>query len=296
MIKFIGKEGISVKVISDSIANKTRITTLELEYPRFIHAEFMTHRMISKNCASSRAIPVEAMHKHILENTAMPVFWGRNQAGMQAVEELTPDEIVKAKASWRNGMSMAIQTARILLDKGLHKQISNRVTEAFQMMKTVATATEWANLLHLRDHPDAQPEFRELANLIKWALQVSIPNKLFPGEWHLPYVTEAMPVNDALMISASCCAQVSYRKSDDSLEKAKAIYDRLVKTDGPMHASPLEHQAKAMKLVLLNGTPDDYEYSPEDGTTHMRVDSSIWSANFKGWIQHRQLIEGNTKW
>lgn len=288
-MRFEGKDGITVLVVKDSICNGVRITTFELEYPRFIHAEFMTHRMISKNCASSRAIPVETMHRHIMDNTAMPVFWGRNQAGMQAAEELDANEIERARTSWLNGRDMAIQTARILLAKGLHKQISNRVTEAFQMMKTVATATEWQNLLYLRDHPDAQPEFRELAKLIKQALDESIPYKLKPGGWHMPYVNDSMHLEDALKVSTSCCAQVSYRKSDDSLEKAMAIYDRLVSGEGPMHASPLEHQAMAMD----NSFPENVW---DAGVTHIRKDKTKWSANFKGWIQHRQLIEGNTQW
>ena len=282
---------ITAIVIADSICNGIRITTLELEYPRFIHAEFMTHRMLSKSCASSRAIPVDVMHRSITDNPAMPVYWGKNQTGMQASEELGPNEIKEAKRRWLKASGDALQSARILLDIGLHKQISNRVTEAFQMMKTVVTATEWANLLYLRDHQDAQPEFRELARKIKLAMALSIPVNLDPGEWHLPYVKDYLTIDAALMISASCCAQVSYRKSDDSLEKAKMIYDRLVKSEGPMHASPLEHQARAMKFThAIPGNPW------EDGMTHIRKDMSLWSANFRGWVQYRQTIEGNTKW
>ena len=105
----------------------------------------------------------------------------------------------------------------------------------------------------------------------------------------MPYVNDSMHLEDALKVSTSCCAQVSYRKSDDSLEKAIAIYDRLVSGDGPMHASPLEHQAMAM----YNSFPENVW---DAGVTHIREDKTKWSANFKGWIQHRQLIEGNTQW
>lgn len=294
---------ITATIIQDSICNKVRLTTFELEYPRFIHAEFMTHRMLSKNCASSRAIPVEVMHKSIADNMAQPVYWGKNQAGMQAKEELGPEDRDNAIRQWARGCGEAIQTSRILLHTGLHKQISNRVTEPFQMMKTVATATEWANLLHLRDHEDAQPEFKDLANKIRTAFSESTPFSLLPGDLHVPYITRNVSVygginysttgnlfltkKEALEVSVSCCAQVSYRKSDDSLEKAKGMYDRLVKTDGPMHASPLEHQAWGMDLGAEVW---------QNGVTHIRHDGSLWSANFKGWIQHRQTIEGNTKW
>lgn len=36
---------ITVKIIADSIANDVRLVTMELNYPRFIHSEVMTHRM-----------------------------------------------------------------------------------------------------------------------------------------------------------------------------------------------------------------------------------------------------------
>ena len=79
---------IEAKIIADSVGGKSpRITTFELRYPRFIHAEFMTHRMFSRNASSSRAIPVERQIAAIIEDTAMPVHWGMNQKGMQADHE-----------------------------------------------------------------------------------------------------------------------------------------------------------------------------------------------------------------
>ena len=80
---------VSAKVIKDSISPQgIRITTLELEYPRIIHSELMTHRVFSRNSASSRAIPVSKVIELVESNPAMPVHWGKNQAGMQAKEEL----------------------------------------------------------------------------------------------------------------------------------------------------------------------------------------------------------------
>ena len=79
---------ISATVIGDSVTKYgERIITFELEYPRFIHAEFMAHRLFSRNAASSRAIPVERAMELIKENTAMPSHWGKNQPGMSAKEE-----------------------------------------------------------------------------------------------------------------------------------------------------------------------------------------------------------------
>lgn len=132
------------------------LTTYELEYPRFIHAELMTHRVFSRNSASSRAIPVKAMLENIQQNLAMPVHWGKNQAGMQAKEEL--DDAVKAGAimQWKFAATDALFRANSLNELGTHKQIVNRITEPYQHMKVVVSATEWNNWFALRNHPDAQ--------------------------------------------------------------------------------------------------------------------------------------------
>ena len=78
MVEVQGKGGISAKIIADSVSPAgKRVTTYELNYPRFVHAEFMTHRLFSRNAASSRAIPVPKMIDNIKANTAMPIpSWG----------------------------------------------------------------------------------------------------------------------------------------------------------------------------------------------------------------------------
>lgn len=279
-----GKEGIAAQVIADSISPAgVRLTTLEIEYPRFILAEVNTHRALSKNSASSRAIPVNKILDQIEKNPAMPVFWGKNQSGMQAVEELTPLGIDAAKLNWREAAHDAIQHSRHLGVIGLHKQITNRITEPWQMMKTVITGTEWNNFFWLRNHDAAQPEFHELARVMGLAMDISKPRMLTYGEWHLPYVEdEDLSWEDALKVSASCCAQVSYRKLDDSFDKAIDIYNKLVGMDRA-HASPFEHQA----------TP--HAASWEEGVTHQTRDGTFWSNNLRGWIQHRALIPNNVK-
>lgn len=311
---------ISAKIIAHSKSSVTgkEIVTFELEYPRFIHAEFMTHRLFSRNAASSRAIPVEKMLETINNNPAMPEYWGKNQAGMSAAEEV--DDLTKSDAihKWRWALEEASKQASYLYKIGVHKQIVNRLVEPFSHIKVVCTATEYDNFFHLRKHKDAQPEIRILAERMWQALQESKPQLLHPGEWHLPYIDvwrndngclgyinpnfndkssedETFLDEDvALKISASLCAQVSYRKSDDSLEKALIIYDRLVNSS-PVHASPFEHQATPMPIFL----PTDYlrgHIWNVDGITHEDKNGNLWSGNFKGWIQHRQLIPNNAVW
>lgn len=292
---------ITAKVVahSKSAVNGKEIITMELEYPRFIHSEFMTHRMFSRNAASSRAIPVSKMVEQVRTSPAMPVHWGKNQAGMQAKEKLSFAEEDFAKSRWEHAVNSAANWAEILHeDVNLHKQVVNRLLEPFQTMKTVVTATEWENFYWLRNHEDAQPEIKRLAEVMLEAVGKSRPNPIDPEDWHVPYYKDGFwmqgmedSLEDALAISASCCAQVSYRLLDDSIEKARMVYERLVESS-PVHASPFEHQA----------TPIDYpdccdttELSAIEGATHIDRDGSVWSGNFQSWIQYRQLIPNNVK-
>ena len=286
---------ITAKVIQDSTHNQKRITTLELEYPRFIHAELLTHRQFSRNSASSRAIPVERMMDLLDSQLAIPTHWGKNQPGMSAKEEIT--EIAQAKTEWWAAAQRAKEASKGLLELGVHKQIANRVTEPFQTIKVVLTATEFQNWFDLRAHPDAQPEIQELAYQMCRAMKGSEPLQLLQGDWHVPYVDRVVESGQiyykvggehcerqqARMVSASCCAQVSYRRLDQSLEKALSIAQKLV-SGRPWHASPFEHQARPM---ISNLEPHIWE----QGATHQDREGCFWSGNFKGWIQHRQLLE-----
>lgn len=296
---------IIVKIIQDSICNGIRITTFELEYQRFIHAEFMTHRLFSRNAASSRAIPFKASCENIKNNTATPVHWGQNQPGMQAKGEVPELTKQGAKGVWEAARDAALSHATVLNDMGIHKQIVNRIPEPFSMIKVVLTATELANWYWLRAHEDAQPEIYELATKMLKAQEESTPMGLSPGQWHLPYIDRVkdeqvwyynngqhVDLETAKMISASCCAQVSYRKTDDSIDKARMIYQRLIEST-PCHASPVEHQATPMQVANINYNNLEYW---QDGTTHLDRGGSFWSGNFRGWIQNRQLIPNNAKW
>jgi thymidylate synthase ThyX len=307
------KELITARILADSISpHGVRMTTMEIEYPRFILAELNTHRMLSKNSASSRAIPVKAMHQHMTENPAQPVHWGKNQPGMQASVELTDNDLADAKFMWRRAQQDAMHWAWQMAERvGLHKQVANRITEPWMTMKTVISGTEWRNFFWLRAHRDAQPEIHELATKMFTEYNASTPQPLQPGEWHLPYVKShrlssgeliyldatdtPITTEQAKIISASCCAQVSYRKSDDSYAKAEKIFRQLIESQ-PCHASPVEHQATPMESWAYETVQDDPQHLRKYGYTHMTMDGDLWSGNLRGWIQHRKLIVGEAQW
>lgn len=329
---------IEAKIIADSIGpNGKRITTFELEYPRFIHSELMTHRVFSRNAASSRAIPVWRSIELANEHMAMPIHWGRDQPGMSAREEcnelfeehmpylsedgkevifgldgnvLTYPVFLTREQMWGRARDAAVEIATRFKENKYHKQIVNRLLEPFTHIKLIVTSTEYDNWFWLRHHADAQPEIYALAEAMENAYANALhgPHQLLVGQWHVPYYMEGVwvpensisksvehhlipPVEslvdryghtlqEALAISSSCCAQVSYRKLDDSLEKANNVYQRLV-ASMPPHFSPFEHQAHAVDSSVDFNT---------QGITHLDKRGNYWSGNFQGWVQHRQLI------
>jgi len=265
---------ITAKVVEDSISGAgARIVTLQLEYPRFIHAEFMTHRAFSKSASSSRAEPVAKRIANINLNPAQPIEWGVNKPGMQATEILTPEDAALAQVYWLSAKDAAVAWAEQLLKLNVHKQVVNRILEPFTHISVVCTATDWDNFFELRIHPDAQPEMRELAEKMYSAIYSHNPQELGVCEWHLPYVQplerSGYTMDTCLQLSTARCARVSYLTHDNKTPEITAdmnLYTRLVGSR-PRHSSPCEHQA----------TPN--------------VDPEMYSRNFKGWIQHRELIE-----
>jgi thymidylate synthase ThyX len=278
---------ISAKIIADSrcfITGK-RITTMQLRYPRIIHAEFMTHRVFSRNASSSRAVPVAKLIEEARNETAMPVRFGANKPGMQdkggdydAVIDVYVGGIkfrpMDPEEAWRFAANQAADIAESFNDAGYHKQVANRLLEPFTHINVVVTSTDWANFYGLRRHADADPTMKALADAMWEAQQASTPTLLTRYDWHLPYITdrdlETLSTEQLLIASAARCARVSYNKHDGSFpsfEDDLALYEKLV-TAELVHASPLEHQAK----------PDPDQFWRE-----------LWG-NFDGFTQFRKTI------
>ncbi len=304
----VGKNGIRAKIIADSICNGKRMTTFELEFFRFILPEFNTHRALSKNLQSSRAVPLKTSIALVKENPAIPVHFGKNQPGMVSKEEFEGTELESVKALWKVALDQVISVATVLDFYKPHKQWAARILEPFTITKAVVSGTNWDNMLWLRDDEEAQPEFQVLGSCINECFANSTPVQLQPGHWHLPYVDftlkdngyndieqiftdpngNVLTLEEAKQISASCCAQISYRKLNDTKEKALEIFGKLFSGRKP-HMSPTEHQATP---VPLNVKPYDISTWPE-GVTHVDRAGSLHSGNLDGWIQYRQTLPNN---
>lgn len=194
-----------VEIVLDSVSPcGARLTTFALTYPRFVHSELLTHRALSRNSASSRAIPSEKMRTLVKDHPALPVWWGANQSGMQAREELSDayrellgvgqenseSPRVLARRIWLEARDRMIEYSDRLAKLGLHKQLCNRLTEPWMPITVLVSATSFSNWFHLRDHKDAQPELQVVATEMHYQHLESKPRALRPWEWHTPYIRE----------------------------------------------------------------------------------------------------------
>ena len=302
---------VSAKVIEHSVSGmdmNSELLTMQLRYPKFIHAEAKTHRIMymndilyeffdevgfmdekefSRNASSSRAIPVSRLIADVRRDPVIPSYWGMNQAGMQAKEELTGAGLEIVKGEWIGAMEDAIRRAEAMAAQGAHKQLVNRIIEPYSHINVIVTATNYANFYALRRHEDAQPEIRALADAMWEAHKASTPRLLhgsgLNADWHLPYVTEGEielyggrtdPRGILRKLSTARCARVSYVTHEGkapNVEEDTALFQRLI-VAAPLHASPTEHQAFP-DVPVLNGWRSAHNHG-----------------NLTGFIQHRKLL------
>lgn len=291
----------AAKIIADSVSpSGARLTTMEITYQRFIHAEFMTHRMFSRNTASSRAIPTARFIEQVENDPAMPVWWGKNQSGMQAAVELEGDDLQRAKDTWLNASIDAIGWVKSLSTLGLHKQITNRILEPWLWHTAVVTGTEYSNFFALRCHPEAQPEIRHIAEMMRELYQTNVPTtRVGRWNWHLPYITDEdilhaehlyAPWTEAedeflRKVSVARCAAVSYVRQGEKREYDKdlQLHDRLAASG---HWSPFEHVARPI-------SDDDIKALPKGLTED--TSGNYWCGNFRGWWQYRKDFVGENR-
>lgn len=283
---------ISARALADSISDRDHhLITVEVTFPRYLLSEFNTHRMFSRNSASSRAIPPEKQLERIRQDPFIPyVFYGRAK-GMGQDGPLPERKQKIAHTAWLAARDRAVAQAGILLDEGVSKSTVNRLLEPFMWHTVIVTATEWENFFALRCPPGyevdtnfpAEPEIQRTALAMREAMRASTPNDLGLGQWHLPLVgpedyklakhRDHHPDKDAnkwlAEISAGRCARVSFDRHGEyeDPETSRRRADRL--REGG-HLSPFEHQA----------TP----YTPNNAI------SSEFVGNLRGWKSLRYTI------
>lgn len=292
-------------ILASASAHAKPLFTLKLKYPQFIHAELMTHRMLSKNCSSNRAIPLSKMIKEATtDRQAVPVKWGTEQKGMSPGNELPDYGIydgvyksprMEASIIWARAGEYAAYYTEQLAKLGVHKSICNRLLMPFTHHNTIITGTEWENFFGLRLDKAADPTMRALAEAIWIEINEAKPVKLEPGQWHLPFAdcvgvdwNNQKQLSILTKVSVARCARVSYESFEtgktSTIEEDLKLYNKLV-TSKPAHLSPTEHQA----------SPDFIEeYCSEftDTTWKSRFKYPVLHGNLIGWCQYRKMIPG----
>lgn len=260
---------IEAKIIADSKSIRgERLTTFLLTFPRIILAEFNTHRMFSRNSASSRAIPFAKMVESVETNPFIPIAWQKDHKGMQGTEYLNDSSSKQAIFTWLAARDLAVEQAIDLNDNiGVTKQLCNRLLEPFMWHTVICTATDYENFFKLRNHEAAEIHIQELAKRMKEAMNNSTPKILKVGEWHIPF-------NDDLQVATAKCARVSYTTVGSTNSNSHTadieLYNRLLESG---HMSPFEHCGQVME-------PERYFDRP-------------YSRNFKGFVQYREIVETN---
>jgi len=299
----------SAQIITDSITPygpTTRLTSIYVVFPKMILGERNRHRGFSLSDRSSRAVPPEKLIQEVRNDPAMPAKFRRRTKGMGGGEELTGEELSKAKDTWVISADEACISAEDLLKHDLAKEIINRPLDPYIRMHSLMTATRdvWLNFFGLRLDSGADPTIQVLAQKCFEAYKQSTPQTLHPGQWHLPFINEndwailneGKPIPEcgpgfvinhpALRLSAARCAHLSYNDLETgqrmTIDRALTIYDKLVGSQ-PIHASPLEHQA----------TPDKW-YGYKNIYDHVNG-RGFWEnphqhGNLHGWRQFRKMI------
>jgi hypothetical protein len=321
------------KILKDSVSPEgKRLTSYEIEFPRCVLAEFVTHRMnsdtwladigervktpdVSKNSASSRAIPLGRMIQKVLEDPYVPERFGANQAGMQNSAWLEGEDHELAVKSWLHARNLAIGQAVCLLSDAdrlklhdmpapavhelrrimsippkypspsvsVHKQDVNRLLEPWGWILQVVTATEWDNFFALRCDAAAAPAFRKIARMMYVLRSKFDPCPLNYGEWHLPYVDgdealryTAHPWQTLCDISAARCAWTSYWPPDGA--------------DGSDDFEKVKRTLKKLRESRpIHPSPFEHQATP---THPSRRGEASMRSNLVGWDQYRKMIPG----
>jgi len=242
-----------------------RLVTFCVTFPRFILAEVNTHTILSKNSASSRAIPTEKVMDDVETHPFVPEF-NRRVTGMGIGEALPLEEQLEAEWEWLVARDSALDQAHLLNGMNVDKSRVNRLLEPFMWHTAIISGTNWRNFFGLRC-PDGEPtaefpaqiEFQKLSSMMRDAYINAPVTTLQAGQWHTPYAM-ALDVDDRdrAMISAGICGRVSYNRHDqaestaDSIKRAEMFIQN-------GHWSPLQHQGRVTKTPYQSGNFYGYE-------------------------------------
>ena len=248
----------------------TGLFTFEVDIPLYIWTELLTHRRLSRNASSARAMGTK---RYADMGYYLPDKWYSQGVGMAAGDEVTDERTIRMCKDTYHGMCFdAEYNASLLSRSGIAKEQANRVIPPLKMIRGIVTGTEsaWQAFLRLRKHPSADQAMQKLAHHISGLMEQSVP---VSSHKHTPYDDNDATVEQAI----ARIARVSYARS--SGKDDEALYETLL-TGG--HASPFEHWATWTHNPKLNNfccMPDDVYCENKD---------EFPRCDFEGWEQLRQ--------
>ena len=125
-----------VYIVGHSLSPQSaEIITVLATFPRIILSEINTHRMLSKNTSSSRAIPFEKMLEAVQNNPFIPFAWQKYHPGMQGKDYL--DETVKYDLI--SFMDILNSTLSNTKDEKERARLSKRIKEKTKIIKELLT-------------------------------------------------------------------------------------------------------------------------------------------------------------
>lgn len=307
-----------------------RITTMVMRFPRCILPEFNTHRVFSRNSASSRARSFKTTIQPVMEDPYIPLFTV-NQKGMGG-RFATADVYMESVRAWLEARNRAVYSTlemllgeRGMVDAGnvvdgepvrlspehmparweeltdrymeayregnpagypsVHKQNANRLMEPFMWHEALCTSTYWKNFLELRISEYAQPEIKALAILVREALKASKPER---SVLHLPFISrdavdfeDPEIVEEAMLLSASECARISYKDRSTMTNKENTGLGR--KLLEQKHMSPFEH-------VAVADCSEARQFKGFQGMMDAIRGRDLSSNLSPSWIQYRRIV------
>lgn len=291
---------------SQNIETGHTFRTFLVRFPKILLQELNTHRMLVRNCGSSRAIPTSTLLRRIKDDPYVPQFTAL-QSGM--VGGKLEDSVVNdAHSLWIDAANSMQTYAMELMNMSVHKQDANRLLEPFLHVDLILSGTEWDNFLKLRCAPDSQPAFKAIADKIKHYVDTDKGVLISPGDWHIPFKDtfyEGLTFEQNIKVCIARIARVSYLRygaEDIELEKDIELAERLLASG---HLSPLEHVAKAVSNPRLHVKHSDTNASPLLEHSYLGIDPSLhkylfwdndskfyrWTRNYASFYTYRSHLE-----
>lgn len=264
----------TAKIIADSINPAgSRLTTFEVQVPKYMLAQLNTHRTLSRNYESSRAKPFWRVLQQVCEDPYIPERFGKYNSGMQPAGYFEGEKASELNCVWGDSATWAAHgaidlgylnpktysTAHDELRKAVYeggsfewfkdnppqvaKETINRLLEPFMKVTGVVSATNWDSLLTTRTAQDAQDDINTMARAIQSGLAENEPTPIKWGEWHVPFSNADYADSYELAQAVERVARVSY--GNLHLVSKRPVGELFEQLQDGGHWSPFEHVAQA---------------------------------------------------